>query len=423
MSASASGPSASPSVTDPRPPADVARPASAPSRRPSTGPVERVLAFLGSYGLAVTLLLVLLLLTTLGTFAQAHMSLFGVQQKYFESLLVVEDVGPVSFPLPGGALVLGLLAINLIVGGLLRIRYRAANVGILIAHVGIIVLLAGSLVEALRSDKGVLTLYEGKEGNTFRSHYEWEVSVLERKPDGRALEWVVPARELSDLSAEDVLRATGPDLPFTLTLTGWVRNGSPVQVGAPGVGGGGWVAQSLPSEKEAELNMPCVQAALEVGDGRPAQRALLWGGQAFSWAATLGGRSFEIDLRKRTWTLPFSIRLDDFIHEKHPGTPRAKRFSSYVTQREASGERTAHITMNEPLRSHGYKLFQSGWGPSNAPEGAPLYSSFSVVYNPSDQVPTLSCWIIGIGLFVHMVLRLARFLGAEARRKAQGGVA
>ena len=426
MSVSASGPSASRSVSDPASlVSQAARAVEAPRgrARPPQGAVERVLSFLGSFRLAVALLLLLLLLTALGTFAQAHMSLFDVQRKYFESLFFIEDFGPISIPLPGAGLVLAVLAQNLIVGGLLRIRYKVATLGVIVGHVGILVLLISGLVEALTSEKGVLTLYEGRQSSVFRSYYEWEVSVLERRPDGTAAEWVVPASELSGLDPDDVRRVKAPDLPFTLTLTGWQRNARPARAASPAQGAGGWVAEAIAPAKEAEQNTPCVEVAVEVGDGRPAQRTLLWGGQPFAWAGSLGGRRFEVDLRKRTLPLPFSIRLDDFVHEKHPGTGMAKRFSSYVTQTEGRAERKAHVTMNEPLRTRGYTLYQSGWGPEDAPEGAPLFSSFSVVRNPSDRWPIAACVIIFLGMLLHYSIRLARFLTAESRRQAQKGAA
>ena len=80
----------------------------APAEAPKAGQGGRLVrvgawlvGVLGSYTLAVTLLLLLLVLTAVGTFAQAHMSLYDVQRRYFDSLVAVIDVGPVSIPLPG----------------------------------------------------------------------------------------------------------------------------------------------------------------------------------------------------------------------------------------------------------------------------------------------------------------------------------
>ena len=99
-------------------------------RRPGGGSrawARRLVGVLGSYTLAVTLLLLLLVLTAVGTFAQAHMSLYDVQRRYFDSLVAVIDVGPISIPLPGGALTIALLSLNLIVGGVIRLRRGSSH--------------------------------------------------------------------------------------------------------------------------------------------------------------------------------------------------------------------------------------------------------------------------------------------------------
>ena len=55
---------------------------------PSKSILARVFDFLASYGFAVVLLLLLMLLTFVGTLEQRHTSLFEVQEKYFASYWV-----------------------------------------------------------------------------------------------------------------------------------------------------------------------------------------------------------------------------------------------------------------------------------------------------------------------------------------------
>ena len=151
--------------------------------------------------------------------------------------------------------------------------------------------------------------------------------------------------------------------------------------------------------------------------GSEGPRAVVWGRQAFPWAATTGGRTFEVDLRHRSWPLPFRVRLNRFVHEKHPGTRMDSRFSSYVTKIEGGVERDVHITMNEPLRHRGYTFYQSGWGPPDAPPGTPRYSTFSVVRNPSDRVPILACARDrGWASLIHFVRKLLLHIRSESHR-------
>jgi hypothetical protein len=375
------------------------------------------------------LLLLLFVLTLVGTFAQGHMSLYDVQRRYFDALVAVVDVGPVSVPLPGGALTLALLGLNLVVGGVVRLRRGRATVGILIAHLGILLLLGGGLVEAVASDKGQMTLHEPavpgshdprSESNRFQSYYEWELVIAERRPDATSVEHVIPWSRLEGLEGK-VLRATSADLPFEVRVSGWTRNARPRR-GSARSEGGAWVLEALEPAREAEQNVPGAQVTLAAPGSTAGPRGLVWGAQEFPWSVTIARRTFEVDLRHRSWPLPFSLRLRRFVHETHPGTRMDSRFSSYVTKVEDGVERDVHITMNEPLRHRGYTFYQSGWGPPDAPPGTPHYSTFSVVRNPSDPVPIWACAVIAIGLLVHFGRKLTLHVRASSARGAPRGV-
>ncbi len=419
MRSSASGSSAGPSVSEPAAVLSAGRAlAGRGGPRPAlTRLVTRALHVVGSFGLAVTLLLSLLLLTALGTFAQADTSLFDVQKRYFESFLVVEDVGPLSIPLPGAATCLSLLAVNLVVGGLIRLRKGWRTAGILVTHVGILLLLAGSLVEALASDKGQLTLATGASGDAFQSYYEWELVLRERKPDGGATEWLVPDARLHALEGGSTLRVKAPGLPFEARLSEWVRNARPQAVGGGGVGG--FSPQVIdPDPQEAGANLPAVTLRIGTGGvGQPTQQALLWGGsrREHPWTFEVAGRRFEAALRRRSWTLPFRIQLDRFEKEDHPGVDMPKRYSSFVTKLEDGAAQKAHVTMNEPLRHRGYTFYQSGFGRTE--DGQGWTSTFAVVRNPADRAPVWSWAVIALGLLWHYVSRLVAHLEAEAARR------
>jgi ABC-type transport system involved in cytochrome c biogenesis permease subunit len=387
----------------------------------------------GSFGVAVTLLLLLLVLTFAGTLAQGSMSLYDVQARYFDALVAVVDVGPLSIPLPGAALTLALLAVNLVVGGVIRMRRGSSTFGILVAHLGILLLLGGGLVEALASDKGQMTLHEpatpgvpdaASESDRFESYYDWELVVGEREPDGTRRDHVVPWSRLHDLEG-GTLRATTPELPFDVVVSGWTRNGRPRRATTPGTGVEGWVTEALEPEHEAERNVPMAAVTLAPRGRSNGPRSLVWGLQAFPWAVSVENRTFEVLLRHRSWSLPFSIRLDRFVHETHPGTRIDSRFSSYVTKVENGVERDVHITMNEPLRHGGYTFYQSGWGPRDAPPGARHFSTFAVVRNPADRVPIFACLVIAAGLVIHFGRKLFRHVRSSAagRAPARAGAA
>ena len=96
----------------------------------------------------------------------------------------------------------------------------------------------------------------------------------------------------------------------------------------------------------------------------------------------------------------------------------AKAFMSDVTKIQDGHERQLRIEMNQPLRDGGLVLFQSSWGPSNARPGDPLFSTFSVVRNPSDHWPKYSCYVIGLGMLLAFGLRLLRYVKSQAKHRA-----
>ena len=114
-------------------------------------PLRKLADFLGSFGLACLLLINLFLLTLFGTLYQVDGGLYEAQKHYFESWYVVGS-SPLPHVLPGGLVTMGLLAVNLAVGGFVRLGKALARApalnrkvslyGVLVVHIGIALLLA-----------------------------------------------------------------------------------------------------------------------------------------------------------------------------------------------------------------------------------------------------------------------------------------
>lgn len=60
-------------------------------------------------------------------------------------------------------------------------------------------------------------------------------------------------------------------------------------------------------------------------------------------------------------SLPFSVRLDDFVLERYPGSGSPSSYESYVTVYCDGTSQKAHIYMNNVLDIEGYRLFQSSF--------------------------------------------------------------
>ncbi|MBI5432995.1 MAG: cytochrome c biogenesis protein ResB [Planctomycetes bacterium] len=374
---------------------------------------------LSSLWLCVTLLVLLALLTWLGTLEQVHTGLFEVQKKYFESIFFIHHAGPVPIPLPGATLVMGVLFVNIILGGIVRLRKRVATLGVLTTHLGIAFLLVAGFIKAYHAEEGHLTLYEGQRSNVFESYHNWEIAVLEKLPDGQLREVVAP--ELTFTDAEEGARVvlTSKDLPFSLEVTRYLSNSRVLPKGpmfeAPLPVIDGFFLERQEKAKENEQNVAGAYVAVLDPQGTGRNEAILWGAATQPWTVEVGGKTFGVELRRSQYLLPFTLRMDDFIKEDHPRMTMAKSFSSDVTVFEGSTSRATKIEMNEPLRSQGLVLYQSSWGPSNARPGDRLFSTLSVVRNPADQYPLWACIVIAVGLLGHFLLKLFRHIRSEAR--------
>ncbi len=376
---------------------------------------------LASFGFACVVFVLLLLLTFLGTLEQAHTGLYDVQKKYFESLFLVHRLfGVIPIPLPGAYLVMTLLFLNLLCGGIVRIRKTRSRAGILLTHAGMLFMLVAGFVKFQYSKDGALTLYEGESAAYFESWFDWEVAVREAKGTDETTEYIIPVSPHDWKRPDHAITYRSADLPFDLVLSGFFRNARPLPAAGLAAAGArvidGFTLEALRPAKEAEQNMGGTYVTLVEKNGAAKHEGILWGMQQQPLVVEIGGRPWAVDLRKRRWELPFTVVLDKFNHEMHPGTGIAKRFTSDVTKIEAGASQRVHISMNQPLRHEGYTLYQSSWGPSNARPGEPLFSTFSVVRNPADKWPLYSCLTIAAGLLWHFVRKLLGYLRVENRR-------
>lgn len=421
-----------------------------------------LLAFLGSMKLAVWLLLVLAVLTWLGTLAQSTRSTFDVQREYFESWFVIAEL-PLSFwgktlfetaqgtpwalriPLPGAYPVMGLLFVNLIVGGLMRMKWNARNTGILITHLGIAFLLVAGFVKLHYSYSGALSLFETPkdpsqvldsrvyESSRFVSFHDYELALLVDHGD-TIEERVVPESSLWGARGDGSVTVQAAGLPFTVQVHHWIDHaqvlpkGPMVQTRMPVVDGAflqqrSWPAGTQP-RSEAEF-AGCYVTVFGTGAAKERIEGILIGEPRMPFdkardpfTFTIEGKRYGLDLRHVTYDLPFSVRLDKFQKLDHPGTMSPRDFRSFVTVKDGKGEQEAQVFMNNPLRQEGYVVYQTNWGPQPM-GGPPWYSQFEVSYNPSDIWPAVACIVIWVGLFVHFLLKLLRFLKSSTRTSLQ----
>jgi hypothetical protein len=376
---------------------------------------------LASYGFVVVVLALLLVLTFLGTLEQVDHGLYSVQKKYFESIVLVHwcfDVIPL--PLPGAYLLMTLLFVNLCCGAIIRARKSWRRPGMLIAHSGILLLLLGGFVTFKFSIDGNMRLYEGEAANKFQSFHEWEIEIAPVDRDGAPREaLIIPHADLADLKPQETRTFHSDQLPFDLVVSGYAVNSRPM----PASGAialqpiDGFYLTTLKLDKEGERNVAGAYATVAEKETGKRHEGILWGLSQHPYAVRVGDRDWTIRLTRQRWTVPFTLVLDQFTKKEHPGTSIPATFMSDVTKVEGRSHEKINITMNEPLRHHGYTFFQSSWGPQGAGPGEQLFSVFAVVRNPADQWPLYACIVVTAGLLIHFGQKLVIFLRREQRQR------
>jgi hypothetical protein len=412
-----------------------------------------IIRTLGSMRLSVVLLLILAALTWLGTLAQVRRSLFDVQREYFESWFVMAKLPvalwgwepmtrPLVIPLPGAYPVMGLLFVNLLVGGLLRMKWSQRNAGILITHIGIALLLVAGFVKMHYSYAGNMALFEaptdGKQmgdrvtkSSTFVSYHDYELALLH--DNGKTIEErVVAEAVLLGARGKGVVVLHADGLPFTIEVSHWLDNcdvmpKGPMFTPETPVVNGLFLSPQPPTDKREADTAGCYVTVVEESGQR--QQGIVVGDerrpitdQRSPFTFKVQGQRYGLDLRRVLYDLPFSVRLDEFRKNDHPGTMMAKDFRSFVTVFEGGSERKVQIYMNTPLRKDGFVFYQASFGQAGmgGSDGSAVpYTVLEVARNPSDKWPEYACWVIALGMVVHFVGKLWKFLQSSTRKALQ----
>lgn len=387
---------------------------------------------LGSFGLAVTLIVTLFLLTWFGTLEQVDHGLYDVQKRYFESWFVVHHLGPVPILLPGGMKVMVLLAANLLVGGMIRIRWNKRNAGVLIAHFGMAFLMVAGAVKQFSSEDGLMKLRPNDQRGVFESGSRYEVVIWDATDQFRAGGATPAPITEYRIDPDDVRVLTGDRrrtfhrdvLPFDVVLERFLANSRVVPAAGVGVPTNpvidGWTAQFVATEKVDSVAIPAVYVTVMTPEGGRKQ-GILWGMEIVPWTFELGDRTWAIALRRELYDLPFELRLDEFRKEFHPGMGMPRAFESDITRvKTGEPDRQVLVEMNQPLREDSYVVYQAQHGTDN--DGVD-YTVLQIVRNPSDQWPKYACYVIGLGLLLAFGQRLFDYLGSEKRRRLRENLA
>jgi len=351
-------------------------------------------------------------LVFLGTVFQVPMGLYKAQNEFFRSFVVYWTPTGSSLHIPvfpGGYLIGTVLLINLFVAHFRYYQPGKRKIGILLIHLGIVLLLLGQMLTDFLARESAMHLRIGETKNYSEAERAFELAVIDTTdPDSDKVVAIPSSRLVRHGEVSD------PEMPFSVRMKTYYPNSSladqaqpgyePIQTN-PALGSEIWW-RDIPRETSMDrIDMP--SAIVEIVTPQGSLGTFL----ASAWldrpqTFTCNGRTYELWLRQERYYLPFSLHLIEFRHDRYPGTDIPKNFSSRVRlQNLENGEdREVRIFMNNPLRYEGETFYQASFDPDD--HGSVL----QVVRNPGWLTPYFSCVLVAIGLVVQFLSHLVPFL-------------
>ena len=347
-----------------------------------------------------------------GTIAQVHLGLYKAQNEFFRNFFVYWTPDGSSFHIPifpGGYLIGTVLLINLFVAHFRYYQPGKRKIGILLIHLGVVLLLLGQMLTDFLSRESAMHLRIGETKNYSEAERAFELAVIDAADPDSDKVVAIPCNLLVRRG-----EVSDPEMPFTVRVKNFYANSSLAQQSQPGyepikttagVGSGMWWREEPRVTAMDRIDMPSATVEIATPQGSLGTfLASAWLDQPQSF--TYNNRSYVLLLRQERYYLAFSLHLIEFRHDRYPGTDIPKNFSSRVRlQNLENGEdREVRIFMNNPLRYKGETFYQASFDPDD--HGSVL----QVVHNPSWLTPYFSCVLVATGLVIQFLSHLIPFL-------------
>lgn len=375
-----------------------------------------VVRFFTSLQLTISCLAIGMVLIFFGTLAQVQLGINGALENIFHTFIARIPIPGSEWviPLPGGYLVGGVLLVNLIASHVYRFKASWKKSGIILTHVGIILLLIGELFTSLVSVENNMQIDEGETQVFMEADRSTELAIINRSD---------PATDKVIAIDESLLKAGAnvqhPKLPFQIQVVDFFansrvfenRDGQPSPDSPQATVGLGTtlIAKEIPRTGKMDERDLSIAWVSPVGPDGPLGTWMTCNGFQQEQSFTYEGTPYTIELRSRRSYLPFSLTLKDFSHDKYPGTEIPRNYSSLVrlVDDRNNQNRDVLIYMNHPLRYDGLTFYQSSF------IGATT-TILRVVQNPSWTLPYISCSLVSIGLLVQFGIHLFGFFRRRA---------
>jgi hypothetical protein len=354
------------------------------------------LRFMAGPVLPFILLPLFMALLIAGTLAQRTIGLYDAQKLFFSSFILWAG----WLPLPGGALLAGILTLALAIKFIGFSVWRWDRAGINLAHLGILILLGGGFLSTFQTEEGAMVLAREQSTRTVQDYHAREFVVL----DGDSIAKVFPASQIKPRA-----RLRLPEKNVTIDIISQCRNCSirrrPKDADNTGRRSMARAVDLVSKKPEIEDENNLSGLTVKISGVSEEADGIYVFFDAMQAPFHVG--SMEMLYARAQRKLPFAIRLKEFRRETHPGTDKARHYSSHVIVEDGNTSWPAVIDMNAPLRYRGYTLFQSSF----VEEGGVrrnVASVLAIVKNRAWVFPYIGTAILSAGLLLHLGMMLRK---------------
>lgn len=375
--------------------------------------------FFVSLKLTVVLLVLGMILVFGATLDQTNLGIWGIQTKWFRSFIVLQEIRGFPVPVfPGGYFIGGLLLINLITAHVYRFRLAWKKSGIVLTHVGLIILLIGELLTGILQDDYSMRLVQGEPKNYSDSYRENELAIIDTtNPEFDDVVAIPePLLEKGDtlqhakLPFKVVVREFNPNANIRGRAPATAPAGAsePPTIATQGVGPNAVMTPLRMTYKQDERNLPAAYIELVTPERSLGTWLVSADTRMPDQTVEHNGHTYIIALRFTRHYKPYTLTLQKFSHDRYAGTEIPKNFSSQIHLMTPDGrdDRDVLIYMNNPLRYAGLTFYQASFEPGND-----KVTVLQVVRNPGWLMPYVACSLISLGLLIQFFIHLSGFFG------------
>ena len=377
--------------------------------------MKKILKKFASLRITVVVILAGMILVLAGTLAQTHMPIREAQSIYFQSFFVwfPMDNGMHIPVLPGGYTLGFIMLANLTCAYLTTFKWTFKRSGVLIMHLGIVMLLVGQLFTDLYTVESQMVLNHGDAKNYSEALYDYELVIIDPSGEKTDTVYSIPRTKLTTGNMIADSR-----LPVAVSVKEFYPNAN-LTMGTNSIPtqGFGMQVEAVPVpmvQGDNQRNLNCVYVDL-IHEGKPLGTWLLSTAFIKPDAVVIGDKTYLMQLRHRRYMLPMTIQLQEFEHKRFTGTNTPMAFSSRVRLVDPiqNEDRIISISMNQPLRYDGKTFYQAGF--ANEDETTIL----QVVLNPVAALPYIACILVTLGMGFHFVSHFTKFKKQQTKRDTE----